>query len=119
MNQTAETEIASLRRERDELAALLEASNKMVLSGDTAATATDFFRAALVTERRRREEAERRLQGARDEELRVLVRAMRAAQSAYLKSRDRGVLLESQRLEREVDRRVGEETTGLFGATGA
>lgn len=48
-------------------------------------------------------------------DFRELVRRMRAAQKAYFKSRDRSVLIEAQRLEREVDATLqsGQER-GLF-----
>lgn len=48
------------------------------------------------------------------EDFRQLVKAMRAAQKAYFKSRDRSVLQEAQRLERDVDRALEAETGGLF-----
>lgn len=48
------------------------------------------------------------------EDFRALVKAMRAAQKAYFKSRDRSVLQEAQRIEREVDRALEAETGGLF-----
>lgn len=47
-------------------------------------------------------------------DFRELVRSMRAAQRAYFKSRDRSVLIEAQRLEREVDAALGGEERGLF-----
>ena len=42
-----------------------------------------------------------------------LVREMRAAQKKYFKTRDRGVLEESKRLEREVDKYLDQRQTGM------
>ena len=42
-----------------------------------------------------------------------LVRDMRAAQKKYFKTRDRTVLEESKRLEREVDKYLEERSKGM------
>lgn len=42
-----------------------------------------------------------------------LVRDMRAAQKKYFKTRDRAVLEESKRLEREVDKYLEERSKGM------
>ena len=42
-----------------------------------------------------------------------IVRQMRAAQKKYFRTRDRGVLEESKRLEREVDKYLEERQQGL------
>ena len=42
-----------------------------------------------------------------------LVRDMRAAQKKYFKTRDRAVLAEAQRLEREVDKYLEERSKGM------
>lgn len=41
-----------------------------------------------------------------------LVKRMRESQKMYFKTRDRAVLDESKRLEKEVDRRIGEAMYG-------
>lgn len=49
------------------------------------------------------------------DDFRALVRAMRKAQIAYFRTRDRVVLDESKRLEREVDACLRADQPGLFG----
>jgi len=52
------------------------------------------------------------------DDFRELVRRMRAAQKRYFASRDRAVLAEAQRLEREVDAALAQSTGGLFDGDG-
>lgn len=51
-----------------------------------------------------------------DDDFRELVRRMPAAQKKYFAQRDRAVLQEAQRLEREVDAALRAEEGGMFAA---
>lgn len=53
------------------------------------------------------------------DDFRALVRRMRDAQRRYFRTRDRAILEEAQRIEREVDAAIEQKAPGLFDGEGA